>query len=510
MDKHTIDVDWLVKEEIPCSWPVVYYERQLRICLQKAQKRALASQRSILVSFTQPIPFFDSALLTTAPPFAYGTRFFWEKPVEGRVFVGLGEVACLEASGESRFATVNSHWQDLLEEAVVYSLSDTEVQAPIDHICGPLLFGGFPFDKHSGTTSLWQGFEKAMLVLPYMLLSARSNYMTLTVNRLVLPESNSEQIAHEIMAHFRALHTHIEHALVEAFIPEIQAINAKLVPCSDPSLLKDEDWMKAVEYAVRDIQANLYQKTVLARGVKLALDPPTAAFSIPQLLQQLRQNYPSAWTFMLHRNNRTFCGATPEKLVSVWQRRVQTMALAGSTPRGKTAEEDQVLGEGLLHSAKNQGEHAFVVHSIQAELEKLCSLVSIGDTPHLLKLANIQHLLTPIEGRLLSQHTILDVVALLHPTPAVGGVPRAEALEAIRKYEQLDRGWYSGPIGWIDSTGNGEFAVALRCGILDQQTAVLFAGCGIVADSDPVYEYEESCLKLRAMLDNLQRSIYAA
>jgi menaquinone-specific isochorismate synthase len=179
------------------------------------------------------------------------------------------------------------------------------------------------------------------------------------------------------------------------------------------------------------------------------------------------------------------------------------MALAGSAPRGVTDEEDQRFGAELLHSAKNQGEHQFVVTTIRDALSSLCSRVWVAHAPRLLKLKNIQHLETPIMGNLLPGHSILETIENLHPTPAVGGYPRTPALAALREDEQLDRGWYAGPIGWIGTGGNGEFAVALRSGLVEGNQATLFAGCGIVADSDPESEYQESCLKLQVMLRGL-------
>jgi len=179
------------------------------------------------------------------------------------------------------------------------------------------------------------------------------------------------------------------------------------------------------------------------------------------------------------------------------------MALAGSAPRGATQAEDEQLGAELLQSEKNGIEHAVVVATVREALLAHCSMVHVSDIPHLLKLKNVQHLETPIVGELLPGRCILDIIADLHPTPAVGGFPRQEALATIRRVEQLDRGWYAGPLGWIGADGHGEFAVALRSGLVTEHEATLFAGCGIVGDSDPQSEYAESCLKLQGMLRGL-------
>jgi len=179
------------------------------------------------------------------------------------------------------------------------------------------------------------------------------------------------------------------------------------------------------------------------------------------------------------------------------------MALAGSARRGETEEEDVRIGAELLQSGKNNCEHAIVVAMMQEALKNHCTHVYVSAAPQLLKLKNVQHLKTPIVGELIPGRCILDIMADLHPTPAVGGFPHHAALEAIRNTEKLDRGWYSAPLGWIGASGHGEFAVALRSGLIDGSKARLFAGCGIVADSDPQTEFAESCLKFQVMLHAL-------
>lgn len=169
--------------------------------------------------------------------------------------------------------------------------------------------------------------------------------------------------------------------------------------------------------------------------------------TLSNVLTQLKQNYANASIIALQRGDRCFVGATPEQLVSIQDGRFQTMALAGSDPRGTNDEEDFNIGHELLESRKNQGEHHIVVSSIKQVLNKLCRNIWISEEPHLLKLKNVQHLITPISGELLPDHHVLDIVASLHPTPAVGGLPLQPTLQAIRDQEQLDHGWYAGPLG---------------------------------------------------------------
>ena len=204
--------------------------------------------------------------------------------------------------------------------------------------------------------------------------------------------------------------------------------------------------------------------------------------------------------FAVARGDRCFLGASPERLVRLRHGAVRATCLAGSIARGANAEQDQLLGAELLASAKDRAEHEFVVHAICTALADICADQMSAGPLSLMKLRNVQHLFTPIVGRVAVGCDILGMVARLHPTPAMGGVPREPALEIIRRFEGMDRGWYASPVGWVDARGEGEFAVAIRSALLHGAEATLFAGCGIVAGSDPEREYVESCLKLRPVL----------
>jgi isochorismate synthase EntC len=169
-------------------------------------------------------------------------------------------------------------------------------------------------------------------------------------------------------------------------------------------------------------------------------------------------------------------------------------------------DEDRGLSDWLLQSPKDRAEHAIVVGSIRETLSGVCSELNVAPSPTILTLSNVHHLFTPIVGRVLPGRNILDLVERLHPTPGVGGFPREPALELIRAWERLDRGWYAGPVGWLDRGGDGEFAVGIRSALLDGDEATLFSGCGIVAASNPAREYAESCWKLRPVLAALEAS----
>lgn len=182
---------------------------------------------------------------------------------------------------------------------------------------------------------------------------------------------------------------------------------------------------------------------------------------------------------------------------------MQTTCLAGSYPRGTCDDSDRRLAAELLADPKERNEHALVRSALADALGAFCDRLEMPEMPSVLKLPNVQHLCTPISGRITAGRSLLRIVERLHPTPSVGGEPRAAALRFIRAREQLDRGWYAGAVGWVDHRGDGEFAVAIRAALLHGGEATLFAGCGIVADSDPEREFAESCIKLTPMLTAL-------
>jgi isochorismate synthase len=326
-------------------------------------------------------------------------------------------------------------------------------------------------------------------------LSYSANRVALTINRMVETSDDIERCVQEIEARIGRL---------QAAMEQVPAVQSRERETHDELAIREMQpagkWMKMVANTVEMIQHGAFEKVVLARDIQVMLKDAAGAFDIDSILQQLRESYPTAYVFAIQRGEQFFVGATPERLVQAQDGRVHTMALAGSARRGQSAEEDARIGTELLQSEKNNREHAIVVAMVRDALRNHCTNVGVSAAPQLLKLKNVQHLETPISGELIPGRCILDILADLHPTPAVGGFPREEALAVIRHVEKMDRGWYAAPIGWISESGYGEFAVALRSGLVNGNKARLFAGCGIIADSDPENEFAESCLKFQVML----------
>jgi isochorismate synthase len=257
-----------------------------------------------------------------------------------------------------------------------------------------------------------------------------------------------------------------------------------------------EAWHDSVRALTARIAAGRVDKVVLARRVRLEADSP---FSVAAALQNLRDRYRDCTIFAVRRGSDCFLGATPELLVRQEGRRIHADCLAGSAARGANETEDAALGAALLADDKERREHALVTRGMLESLEGLCDRIEAPPAPSLRRMANVQHLHTPIDAEAGEASHVLDFVDRLHPTPATAGLPRARSLCLIRESEAFSRGWYAGPIGWLDAGGDGEFAVALRSALVRGKEALLYAGCGIVEGSDPDREYEESRMKLRAM-----------
>jgi menaquinone-specific isochorismate synthase len=264
--------------------------------------------------------------------------------------------------------------------------------------------------------------------------------------------------------------------------------------------LSAPEWEQAVGEAVRRITHSPdLRKVVLARDMYASANRPIDA---RVLLTRLAARYPGCFTFACD----GMVGATPELLIRKDGWEVSSLVLAGTTPRGATQAEDSALASALLSSAKENEEHQYAADSLSDRLAPHCQAMYIAPRPELIRLANVQHLGTRVHGTLATAKSALALVAAVHPTAAVGGTPTDAAVEAIRELESMDRERYAGPVGWVDADGNGEWGIALRCAQLDGDRARLFAGCGIVAGSDPAAELAETQAKFRPMRTALEQA----
>ena len=259
-----------------------------------------------------------------------------------------------------------------------------------------------------------------------------------------------------------------------------------------------EDWRRAVGEALAAVDAGVVGKVVLSRRQKLVADEP---FSSKDLLVNLIDGDARGTVLLYRYADVFFCGCTPELLVRKDGARVSSMCLAGTCPAGADEQERRRLADELMADGKNRAEHDYVVRHVREVFRRVCFDVDVPQTPGIMPLTHVQHLHTPAAAQVLDGVSLWELMGDLHPTPAVSGTPVGEARMLIRRIERYNRGFFAGACGYIDAAGDGEFSVGLRTGVFDGETGWLYAGCGIVAGSEPDAEYDEIGLKLKTILD---------
>ncbi|MBP1684911.1 MAG: isochorismate synthase [Deltaproteobacteria bacterium] len=415
--------------------------------------------------------------------------FFWERPADGFAIAALGATAVVRGHGPRRFTEVAAVCDGLIADAV----TDRHSQA----IGAPFFVGGFAFATDVEDTGPWCGFPPGLMVLPRLLIVRHRQRATFTVTCMVTADSERPDIVRRLHADMERLQS-----CAAAAQPKL-ADDPVAIRCQSASTPPVARWKQAVLDTLEDIAHGRLEKLVLARSCTVAA---AHRLDCGRILRNLRKAYPSCVLFWIGTPQGDFLGATPEPLVRLSGRCVSTAAIAGSTAPGTSAADASALALALRRSDKDRLEHAIVVRAIADALRPVCGSLDVAPEPQLLRLDNVQHLMTPITGTLRSPHHVLDLVDRLHPSPAVAGHPRAAALRLLPQREALSRGWYAGPIGWMDARHDGEFAVAIRSALVRDAEASLFAGAGIVAGSDPDAELGETRLKLQPLLSALTES----
>lgn len=451
--------------------------------------------------FLQNIEAKDAGILSITLPIAgidplaalelnseYQEKFYWNHPSNGVSISAAGKVRELKSTGKYRFADIAAQTRELKKSIQAYTAYD-------HYMAGPLLLGGYSFNDHNIGT-VWKTFGASTFVLPeWMLVEiGQLHLLTLTIEKENYTADEVYQIVISKITRFLNLASELPPAEKDC----------SLQPTILCTLQKPEDklkWTRKVDTAKQYIKEKKFDKIVLARSLTVE----SKARLRPTLLaHRLRESYPDCYNFLIQKNEHTsFLGATPERLATFKDGNLQTEGLAGSISRGRSALEDASLAQTLMRSSKDLNEHQFVVKAIQHSLERLSNIVKRPKQPQIKKLQNVQHLFTPIHAEIKKGVQIHDLIKELHPTPAVGGYPREQSFSYIHEIEQIDRGWYAAPVGWFNLNGFGEFAVAIRSALIQGNKAELFAGCGIVADSDPDKEWNETLLKFRPLMDAL-------
>src|SRR4051812_7338063 len=454
----------------------------LRARAELAVRRARRAGRPVLLGFTTRVgASVDPSAVVFASRAAGEDWFCFEQPDRDRsALAALGTVTRLVASGAERFKRVAADWRSLTAGAV----ADPPDGPPG---AGLVAAGGFAFAPDGGHVPHWAGFEAADLIVPEVALARRGGDVRLTVAALAAPDDVPEELAARLAARAASLRT--------APLPLLDPAPAGRFRID--SVAPPEHYEAAVARAVERIRAGALEKIVLAREVTVNAPTPHDAAAV---FGVLRAGFESCYVFCAGRGDAAFVAASPELLIRRDGQRAQTVALAGSTRRSADPAVDDHLGEQLLRSDKDREEQEIVVRRIARALRPHAVWVAAPDEPTLIKVANIQHLATPIRAQLAHPLSAIELASLLHPTPAVGGEPLAAAGPLIPALEGLDRGWYAGAVGWTDANDDGEFCVALRCALLRGTEARLYAGVGVVRDSDPAAELNETEIKLGALL----------
>jgi isochorismate synthase len=419
----------------------------------------------------------------------------FEQPDRGAAALAtLGAAITLEDHGAGRFERVARRWQRLAADAAAQP-----AEGPPGS--GLIVTGGFAFAQDGASALHWSGFAPASLIVPEVAFARRDEDVWCTVAALARPGDAPEQ-------------------LIERIEQRMQALRSRALPLLDPhpterhriaGALAPEHYEAAVARAVELIRAGTIEKIVLAREVEVHAPK---RHEVAAVYGVLRSAFGGCFVLAVGRthpptatgtepdagHDSTFIAASPELLIRREGMRASTLALAGSTGRSADPAVDDHLGERMLRSDKDRAEHAIVAERIEHELRRHAVWVAMPEEPTVVRIANIQHLATPIRAQLAKPISAIELAGLLHPTPAVGGEPAAVAIPLIPALEGIDRGWYAGPVGWSDASGDGEFCVALRCALVDAKAARCYAGVGVVADSDPASELAETEIKLEALL----------
>lgn len=444
--------------------------------LEAGRRRAELSDIPTLVSFTKPLEKTPDPLCVYANARKRGRpAIFWCHPEAAFWFVGIGEALSSRLEGADTLRRASRIREDLLKNAVV--------EGPGLPGTGPTFMGAFRFDSETPPAAPWDDIPSNVWVLPRILVSHTAGGTWVTLNTLVSRKEDVEDVRFDVSC------DELE-SLDEAPIPQLLDLHDVPKPV----------WRLSVARILEGIGTGRLAKATLARHVRLAFD---RAVPEPTVLRRLLTSYPECRVFAVARGGSSFLGATPELLIEQQQRRFRSVCLAGSAERDADETADIAAGETLMLDRKELWEHEIVVRWIAERLRPVATELHWNERPRLLRLRAVQHLATTFEGSVGDGRDALDLLAAIHPTPAVGGQPLEAALKLQRGEETFDRGWYAGPIGWMDRGGEGEFGLGIRSALVKGRHVHLFAGSGIVEGSDADREWREVELKLTPLLSAL-------
>lgn len=432
------------------------------------------------LSLTIPVPSEASEKFLRLVPRDMG--FLWKSPGAGQL-AGGGAVATVAVGGSNRF--------EQLERATPQLFARIESRAYNAPPPTPVIVGGCAFAHEVPTFAPWEEFTEDTFVLPRWGYRRQGNTATLTITA-TREELRDAQTVERTIEETRALTRALDYESATSLIERVD------IPRSAVHHMTEADWAAHIDAIHTAIREGSLQKIVAARRCIVDLHRPIEDTGF---MARVFAAYPECTHFAIRREKATFLGATPETLFRKTGSSLSTHALAGTIKVNEDPRFDSSRDVATLQaSAKDRVEHSIVVKMICRDLWPLSKHIKHAPAPETRQVRHLIHLHTPITAELREETTVFDLLATLHPTPAVGGFPAREAAEWIRMNEPLERGWYTGVVGWIDAAGDGEFAVAIRCGVLQEKRATIFAGAGVVSASTAAAEYAETAAKMTPVL----------
>ncbi|MBF2065837.1 MAG: isochorismate synthase [Calothrix sp. C42_A2020_038] len=465
-----------------CRSDFLVYNQEIYQFLLAVREKCARNNTTKIASVSLDINLVDPLVVLAKLAQVNQVTFYWENQASGESIVAIDAVAKLEVAGKERFSKAQKFIQDCLDSLVNFKQNKT-------NFLQPRFFCSFSFfDENS---QLGYPFSPGTVFLPSWQVAVKNNRCHVTINVAIDASVNISTILH-------VLWTKLE--FIQSLTYHPSHTGNYLGKFSQKLVENPEKFKASVLSALKAIKTGQFSKIVLASALDVY---STTSFNLLKSLSNLRQLHPNCYIFSTSNGKgQSFIGASPERLINVQERQLVTDALAGSAPRGKTPEEDAKNANLLLQSQKERHEHSLVMDFITQQLLKLGLLPQVV-APRLRQLSNIQHLWTPIQAIVPASVHPLQIVAHLHPTPAVAGSERDIAMNKIQQYETFERGLYAAPLGWVDADGNCEFIVGIRSALIDGNRARLYAGAGIVAGSDPEKELAEIQLKFQALLKAL-------
>lgn len=458
--------------------------KELYQFLVNCQEISVAKNSTQIFSISLKIPPVDPLVVLQSINQPSQLHFYSEKRGKGNAITAVDSVVKFTAEGLHRFSEV----KHFIDSCLAKTTTIGDLKLPFS---GPHFFCSFTFFDEIKPNYT---FPAATVFLPRWQVARTKDYSVIVTNFAISPKDNVKILTDSLWHKFQII------------ISVKNQLTASNIYQTKKEIFIDKDRFKKSVLAILElVKSNHLDKIVLAQAVDIISNQP---LNLVNSLDNLRLNYPDCYVFSTSNGKgQSFIGASPERLIHIQNQELETDALAGSAPRGKSAAEDAYFANGLLKSEKERFEHQIVSDFIVQRLSCLGMTPQKLPIPGLLQLSNIQHLWTPIRAKIPAGIHPLEILTQLHPTPAVAGTPRDIACEQIRRYETFDRSLYAAPLGWVDYRGNSEFIVGIRSALIDASSkenhARLFAGAGIVAGSNPDKELAEIQLKLQALLKAL-------